>query len=176
MTGLTLLAVIVEKWSLMRLGLRLDNFNASLWPYLVFTILGFLAIFAYATLLKQPHAIDWHKTSFFLHVFLLMSVAQEFIYRTFLIPKLMTFTQNTALVMLIDSAIFLSPHLIYAELKKSLPLVFIGGLGFCWMYIHYPNLILISLSHAVLNATVIYFGFLFITNQEKIKYTHYKQL
>jgi membrane protease YdiL (CAAX protease family) len=50
-------------------------------------------------------------------------------------------------------------HVIFPNPMIGLPIAFIGGIGFAVMYLRYPSLPLIILSHALINFFVVLYGF-----------------
>jgi len=67
--------------------------------------------------------------------------------------------------------LFALPHAMYPHPEINTPIAFVGGLWFAVLYLVYPNLLLISLSHAALNFTAVLYGFmsLFEAAPEKVK-------
>ena len=62
------------------------------------------------------------------------------------------------IVIFVSALIFMYLHTIYLTNKLSLLIMFIAGIGFTLIYLMYPNLILITISHAVLNFTVVLYS------------------
>ncbi len=160
----------VDGYGLKTIGLRLDNLHSLLLPYLIFTLAGAAVIIALAKILKKPRARYWYRDKFFLVSFLPISILQEFLYRGFLMPKLQTIFGSALLVILINALLFAFLHIIYEDRWEGiLQLSFIGGLGLAGMYYYFPNLILISLSHGVLNFLVIIFSYIKIALKPEAK-------
>jgi len=148
-----------EEWSYEQMGLRHDNFKKAIPFYLVFTIIGVGVLF----LLDQKiHMPDIDTRSFLLRTwifFIPVSVFQEFAFRSFLIPRLKELYHNNFVIVLINASLFTLIHIIFPNLGIGLPLAFVSGTFFAWLYIKYPNLVLISLAHSVLNVTAVLLGF-----------------
>jgi membrane protease YdiL (CAAX protease family) len=148
-----------EKWTLKEMGIRLDDFKEAFPFYLGFTLVGIGILF----LLKYQLAIPDTTTKIFLLrawlLFIPVSIAQELAFRAFLIPRLQKIYKNPFLVIGINSILFTLIHIVYPNLGVGLPLAFVSGIFFAWLYIKYPNLTLISLSHSVLNLTAVLLGF-----------------
>lgn len=151
--------IIFEGWNLFDLGIRLDNIKESLVPYLVFTIVGTLCLIVIAKVLKNKPEKDFFKQKHFIFGFIILSMLQEFLFRSFLIVRLSSLTDSTILIILINAILFTIMHLIYFNKKSILLLLFCSGLVFAYLYLNYPNLILISISHSILNYFAVMFGF-----------------
>lgn len=148
----TAIAVIVkERWTFHQLGLRLDNLRSGLVPYLVFTLIGTGIIILVARLLRLPQIPAWWTLPHFQFWFLPISILQEFLFRGFLIPKLRIVFRSPTAVVLVNAALFAFMHSIFPQPLLLLPFAFITGIAFAWMYLRFPNLILISIVHAILN-------------------------
>ena len=74
-------------------------------------------------------------------------------------PKLELLMGIGFLAIAVNAIIFALLHIIYSNDYVSLLMIFAAGLGFAGMYLYYPNLILIALSHSVLNFIAVLFGF-----------------
>jgi membrane protease YdiL (CAAX protease family) len=86
---------------------------------------------------------------------------QEIAYRGFLFPKLQELSQKWWVVIGANTVLFTFLHIIYPIPGIMLPVAFFSGLALSIMYRYYPNLILISLAHAVLNFIAVLHGFFF---------------
>lgn len=160
LTTVIILAIVVqEKWSLTILGLENGNFYPSLMPYILFTFLGLISIIIAAKILNRAVVQNWWKQPHFLYLFIIVSLVQEFAYRGFLIPKLQLIFNSAGFVIIINTLLFTYLHIIFPNKKVNLPLIFMGGIGFSTMYLYYPNLLLISLSHMILNFFAVLYGF-----------------
>lgn len=151
--------VIQEQWTLESLGIRTDNLSQTVTPYIIFAILGAIVVIALAKYLHRKPLDNWWTKSHFLFLFIPISVLQEFAFRGFLMPKLAEVFTSPSLVILINSLLFSFLHIIYPNQKLLLPVAFLGGLGFAGMYYFYPNLILISLAHMVVNFVAVLYQF-----------------
>ena len=156
---IVLFTVIREKWSWQNLGFGDKSFKKSLIPYLIFTCLVLFVIILIVKLSERSILRNWWQYPHFLFMFIPISFLQEFTYRAFLIPKLKILFKSGVWVVLINAMLFAFSHLIFPDLQIALPMAFIGGLGFAFMYYKYPNLILVSLSHMVLNFTTVLYTF-----------------
>lgn len=154
--------ILKEKWSNSELGFVKNNFKKYLIPYLVFMIVGVFTIILYARNFDMQIQDLWWTKPHFLFLFIFVSFLQEFAYRGFLIPKLkMIFTDRLGVVF-INALLFTLLHIIFPIPQVMLPLAFIGGLVFSVLYIKYPDLILVSIAHSVLNFVAVLYGFFVI--------------
>jgi membrane protease YdiL (CAAX protease family) len=152
--------IFLERRTMHELGIRRDNLPEAFVPYALFTAMGiaFIGLFSWF-LGAKPSAYAWTDASFVLSV-LPLSLVQEFLFRSFLLPTLKRVSLSTTLAITLNGLLFAFMHLIYPHALALFPLGLLGGLGFAYMYHRYPNLPLISLSHSVLNfAAVVVFLF-----------------
>lgn len=145
-------------------GIRTDNLTQAFWPYLIFTFLGLCFIVIAAKKLKKPKISTWWKHSHFTFLFLPISIFQEFLFRGYLMPRLESMLSMAWLIILINTLLYTFIHIFYNEKKIVLPLTFLAGICFAGIYYFYPNLILISVSHSILNFFVVLYSF-FTTNK-----------
>jgi membrane protease YdiL (CAAX protease family) len=163
---ITAAIVIIERWPLVKLGIDTSNLLNGIWLYAGFTLLGIAGLIALAKILKFNATPEWWKQPHFLFGFILMSVGQEFLYRGFLMPELASVFPAAAAVILVNALLFTFIHAIYPNKLVNLTTIFLGGLGFAGIYYFYPNLIMISLSHMILNFVAVYFGFFSFRDRE----------
>jgi len=69
---------------------------------------------------------------------------------------------NPWFIIILNAALFALMHVIYLNAMFVIPVTFIAGLGFAWMYYKYKNLVLISISHTILNFVGMIMGFFII--------------
>jgi len=153
-----------EHWTYEEMGIRHDNFKKALPFYLLFTIIGLGAIFLIYYKVNMPREI--YTKLFYLRTFIFFlpsSFFQEFAFRSFLMPRLKIIFNNNYYVILVNAVLFTLMHVIYFSLGIILPLVFVAGVFLAWLYLKYPNLILISLAHSALNLTAVLLGFFVIS-------------
>ncbi len=151
--------IVNEGWTMQKLGLRIDNLQISILPYMLFAIVAPIGLFVVARVLNKNKVLQWWKKTHFLFGFIYISFLQEFLFRGFLIPKLQTILSSYFLIILINSLLFAFIHIIYLNNYQSLLIIFIGGIGFATIYTYYPNLILITVLHSILNFVCVLFGF-----------------
>jgi membrane protease YdiL (CAAX protease family) len=125
-------------------------------PYLVFTIIAAGTAFFYLSW-KNIRPV-WNKNTICYiasGLFIVSSFIQEFVFRSFLTVKLFAVYDSVIFVILMNAALFTLMHLIYSEDNSVFAPLFIVGLCFAALYVYFPNLILITLSHSVLNAMIV---------------------
>ncbi|MDQ5931288.1 MAG: protease family protein [Patescibacteria group bacterium] len=146
------------------MGLANGTFRKSLIPYLIFTLIGAIVFVKLSNILSINPNILWWQHAHFLFLFLPVSLLQEIAYRGFLFPKLRELTKSWWLIILANTILFTILHAIYPMPDLMLPVAFFSGLALSIMYRFFPNLILISLAHSVLNFIAVLHGFFFISN------------
>jgi len=161
----SILIILQERWPLKTLGIRLDNIKSALAPYAIFVIMGLAFLFWLSRFISYGLPAQWwRETHFFL--FIPVSIAQEVPYRGFLFPRLATIIASAPIIIVVNATLFAFLHIIYPHKKFNLLLGFISGVGFAFIYYLFPNLILISLAHIILNFTAIVLGFFTLTTTE----------
>ena len=151
-----------EKWTLPSIGLSTHTFKKYLIPYLIFMALGVTSIAMFADRFEMEPQSQWWTMPHFLILFIVVSVLQEFAYRAFLIPKLKVLFTDRLGIVLINALLFTLLHIIFPIPQIMLPMAFIGGLVFAVIYMKYPNLVLVSIAHSVLNFVAVLHGFFVI--------------
>jgi len=148
-----------EEWSFLEMGIRYDNFKKAIPFYLSFVVLGIIVLFLIDHKFNMP---DIDTKIFFIKTwafFIPVSLFQEFAFRSFLIPRLKKLYDNNYVVILFNAILFTLLHIIFPNLGIGLPIAFVSGILFAWLYLKYPNLILISLAHSILNIVAVLLGF-----------------
>jgi len=168
LTGITIIAIniiLIENWNFEDMGLRLDNFLPSLFPYVIFTIaISILMIVISRNILRKDHKIHWWTNQHLLWGFIPISFLQEFLFRSFLIPLLHSIFFSAIVVVLINAVLFMLLHIIYKHTVVDLLMVFLEGLLLATMYMIYPNLLLLALAHSAHNFIAYYYNYF---NQSK---------
>ncbi len=160
--SLLLLGIIHRaKWSYKDIGI-LKNWRKDYLPYTLFTISGILFLLWLVSLVPHSPFLRWYENKKFLLLFIPISVLQEILFRGILLKMLLSAFKNIPLIIFINASVFALMHVIYINHLFILPLTFIGGIAFAWMYIKYPNLILISISHTIFNFVAMILGFFVI--------------
>ncbi len=157
---------IQERWTLSQLGIRIDNFGESIIPYVMFTCAGLLVIFGAAQFLHRHPVNAWWTQSHFLYLFLPISIFQEIAFRGFLIPKLESIIASVVFVIFVNALLFAFLHILYPHPLINVPFGFLAGIGFAAMYVFYPNLLLVTVSHSVLNFAAVLYSFFSFQEKE----------
>lgn len=148
-----------ENWGLKKLGLRTDNLLRLLPIYMVFTLIGIMAIYLLTKIFGINHIPDWTKNSHLLFWFIPISIAQEFIFRGYYLTKLKTIFSSSVMAILINVIVFAVMHIIYPNAIFALLIGAVSGIAFATIYYYRPNLILVSVAHAILNFFAVYYCF-----------------
>ncbi len=149
-------------WDSRTWGLRFDNLRSALIPYLSATLVSTVFIIWFAGKLDMKVETYWWLDRHFWFIFILVSFLQEFAYRGFLIPLMERVFTDRLGIILINALLFTLLHIIYPIPQIMLPFSFMGGLVFAYMYVRYPNIILISAMHTVMNFIAVLYGFFVI--------------
>lgn len=151
---------IVRKahWTSLDLGVE-KSFMKDIFPYVVFTVCGVLFLVWLAQITPHARMLEWWENRRFLLLFIPFSILQEIIFRGVLMHLLKRAFTSLTFVIVVNATVFSFMHVIYTHSIFVLPVTFIGGIGFAWIYDRYPNLILISASHTILNFVAMILGF-----------------
>jgi membrane protease YdiL (CAAX protease family) len=147
-----------EKWNNEDFGIK-KNWIKDFWPYLVFTFCGVIFLFIMEEFEIGKPFLNWWKNARFLLLFIPLSVLQEIVFRGILMNMMRRVFKSPVFIIILNASLFSLMHVIYLNSSFVLPVTFIAGLGFAWMYYKYQNLILISASHTVLNFVGMILGF-----------------
>jgi membrane protease YdiL (CAAX protease family) len=150
-----------EKWSFEDAGIKKD-FILDFWPYALFTIGGALFLFWLSKIAPHEPLANWWSNYKFLLLFIPISVLQEVIFRGILMKFMTRAFSNPVFIVSFNALIFAFMHVIYLNSIFVLPFTFIAGIGFAWIYLKYKNLILVSISHTILNFIAVALGFFVI--------------
>ena len=148
-------------WTYADMGLQ-KKFLKDFFPYFIFTVVGVISLFLLSEAFPQienRQVYEWWEDVRFLLLFIPISVLQEIVFRGILMRMLIKAFNNVPFIILLNASLFALIHIIYINTDIILPLTFIGGLGFALMYYKYPNLIMISISHTIMNFTAMILGF-----------------
>lgn len=151
--------VIKEKWTVSMLGFNIHRVKKYILPYTLFTALAVFLITTFGEQIGREEVAKWWDYNHFIYGFFLVSAFQEIAYRGYLIPALGKLIHKPLVVLLANAVLFTFLHSIFPNPILGLPLAFLGGIGFAYMYMKYPSLILIILSHSVINFFVVLYGF-----------------
>ena len=150
-----------EKWTAVDFGIQSD-WKKYFWHYLIFTIAGVIFLLVMEEFEIGKPFLNWWKNAKFLLLFIPLSVLQELVFRGVLMNMFKRVFRSQAFIIILNASIFSLMHIIYLNSTFVLPVTFVAGIGFAWIYYKYPNLILISISHTILNFTGMILGYFVI--------------
>ena len=157
-TILVIAVVVAEKWTLKDLGIRLDNIKKSASWYLIFTVFATVAIIVLARLFNH-NTQNIIGSIHFQYGFIVLSLLQEFLFRSFLIPKLKALTSSPTLVIILNGLLFGFIHVIFPNPLSLFILSSLLGAGFAAVYFYRPNLILATVAHSIINFVAVFYCF-----------------
>lgn len=159
LVSLLIVVLIKERWTPTMLGFTMYRVKKYLAPYTIFTIITIIVCYLFSEKIGQEELVGWWKHGHFLYGFFIVSLFQEIGYRGYLIPALGKIIKKPVFIVLTNALIFMFLHSIFPNPFVGLPFAFIGGIGFALMYMRYPSLPLIIVSHALINFFVVLYGF-----------------
>jgi membrane protease YdiL (CAAX protease family) len=149
------------KWTYSDLGIH-KGYMKDIIPYSIFTAAGVFFLIWLAKIVPHESFLGWWQNAKFLILFIPISILQEIIFRGILMNMLLRAFRNPIFIIVLNACVFSLMHVIYLNSTFVLPMTFIAGIGFAWMYYKYENLPLISISHTILNFTAMILGFFII--------------
>ena len=152
-------AIRKQQWSDADLGLTTKNLRQSIPVYFIATAIALVCVIVFAHVLNFHSVLRWWTQPHFLFLFIFVSFFQEFAFRGFLMPLLKKVFPDTFTIITVNALLFAGMHSIYPFPYIGLPFAFVAGLFFAMLYHKYPNLLLVSISHSILNFAVVWFGF-----------------
>jgi membrane protease YdiL (CAAX protease family) len=150
-----------DHWTYSDLGIR-HGFMKDIIPYTLFTIGGVFFLVWLAQIVPHSPFLEWWENAKFLLLFIPISILQEIIFRGVLMNMLERTFTSPIFIIILNATVFAMMHVIYLNSVFVLPMTFIAGIGFAWMYYQYQNLPLISMVHTILNFTAMILGFFVI--------------
>ena len=157
--SLLLYGVIKKQgWTSESVGLTTKNVKQFFGPYFFATVTAMVAIIEIARMLGVSAVSSWWINPHFLFMFFIVSFFQELVFRGILMPLLSRIFPDAFTVIVVNALLFAGMHVIYPNPVIGLPFAFIGGIFFAALYRRYPNLYLVSISHAVLNFLAVWYG------------------
>lgn len=162
--GVSLLIMSIirhQRWPREKLGLVRQFSSRSIRAWGAFTLVGVFAIIYYAGRFDfEPiNLFDWKESWSLILFFIPLSVLQEVAYRGFLSARLREFSFSTRHRILLNAGLFALLHIIYPYAAITLPIAFLGGVIFAWLYERHRSLSLACISHCALNFVAVLFGF-----------------
>jgi membrane protease YdiL (CAAX protease family) len=150
-----------EHWNFSDMGIK-KKFMKDIFPYSLFTVGAVLFLIWLATVVPHSPFLEWWESARFLLLFIPISILQEIIFRGILMNFLREAFRSPVFIIALNATVFAFMHVIYLNSVFVLPFTFIAGVGFAWMYYKYKNLILVSVSHTILNFVAVALGFFVI--------------
>lgn len=157
-TIFVVVVIIAEKRSLNYLGIRFDNVRQGVPQYIMFTVFVTVGIIVLAWLLKH-NSQSIVGNVHFQYGFIILSFLQEFLFRSFLIPKLKAITASPVLIIAVNGLLFGFLHLIFPNPFSLFVFSSLLGFGFAAVYFFRPNLLLATVAHAVINFVAVFYCF-----------------
>lgn len=143
-----------------QLGLRKDNFKKSLMLNIVFSFVSIMAIIAVYLAGWIPKREDPGLTFFILYVFISAAV-QEFFFRPVVFWEMKSRGMTDWEFIIASSLNFAYLHIFYGDLFTiaiNVPLTFVAGFAWAWIYTKQQNFWTLTLSHASVGAIAIVLG------------------
>lgn len=150
-----------DHWTYADLGIKRD-FMKDIIPYALFTVGGVFFLVWLAQVVPHSPFLRWDDNAKFLLLFIPISILQEIVFRGILMNMLRRAFKSPIFIIILNAAVFAFLHVIYLNSIFVLPMTFIAGVGFAWIYYQYENLPLISVAHTILNFTAMVLGFFVI--------------
>lgn len=150
--------ILVHLYYLLRkgrisLGKEVFNFErntAAICSYGAFTILALITLWLSRDFIKVPfwllHDPIW--------LIALHTLLQEMIFRTYLINRIKTLLHQPWLIALTIALIFSTFHFILPDATIVVYLTFIAGFVWSYLYLKYPNLLYVWISHFLINVGI----------------------
>lgn len=148
-------------WTHSDMGIRHDFMNDII-PYTLFTVGGVFFLIWLSAIVPHDPFLNWWQNIKFLLLFIPISILQEIIFRGILMNMLKRAFKSPIFIIGLNAVLFALMHVIYLNSIFVLPMTFIAGIGFAWMYYKYDNLPLISISHTILNFVAMILGFFIV--------------
>ncbi len=149
-----------QHWTNLQLGLaNLFQFRAILaWSLFTLVGLGAIIFFAKEFDFHPLNLLNWSESWRLILFFIPISVLQEVAYRAFLTERLKEFSFSLPHRIVLNAVLFALLHIIYPYAAITLPVAFVGGVLFSWIYEKHPDLVLACIAHCILNFTAVLFG------------------
>jgi membrane protease YdiL (CAAX protease family) len=151
---------LCRRYRFSELGLTLQGSRNSLLANALFCAVGCLGLYLVQKAgLLMPREHSYSLTSFLLYILFLAPV-QEFIFRGILFAEMQRCRiVDPCIVLLVSTVTFSFLHIIYGH-PPLLLITFVGGLVWGILYLRWPSLLGVSMSHALLGAFAMFLGVL----------------
>ncbi len=142
------------------LGFRLDNFEATIFPTILFVVLGTAFLYSMRIKTQKFKVVKWLMS--LASLYLVFGIAQQTFFQSIFTHSLNTLLGNQVLAVLLSGIFFASFHL-----KKGTRgirfgiMALLGGFVMSYLFLSSPNIILLGVSHAFLAS-----GYYFWVNDE----------
>ncbi len=145
------LIMLKERWDLYEWDIKAKTGTIKVYikPYIWFTFFGLIFILVMKNILSLKYATDLFEKKYFWYLLIFICFLQVLSYRTFLFKKLGILVQDQKKLIVLNTIIFTTMHVMFSW--KFIIICFLGGLGFGYMYYNYPSLLLMTISHSILN-------------------------
>lgn len=138
------------------LGIRTDNLKGSVIPYTLLTIFLVIGSSVYINTIGKPLIDLYYKFYPSIFVVIGLSIFQELVFRGYLMFILRKIFKNIFAVVSLNAIIFTIAHTMFPNPYILLPGAFLIGIAFAFVYYYYPNLLLASSVHLVVNLLPLY--------------------
>jgi hypothetical protein len=147
-------------YGLNEVGITLNHLRKSMLANTLFCAAGGLGVYlVFLGGFQMPREHSHSLTSFLLYIAVLAPV-QEFIFRGIMFAEMKRCRiADPRIMLLISTVSFSFLHIIY-DYPPLLLITFISGLAWGMMYLRWPSLLGISISHALLGAFAMFLGVL----------------
>ena len=158
-----IIIIIKEGWKWPDFHLNIEK--QMIGPYIGFTVAGLLFLMVAVPLVNWMKGGEFSiqikkellKKDFLKYVLIvIICLLQAFSYKTFLFKKLSNFTQEKWTLILLNTGFFTIMHAMFPW--GFIGICCFGGLGFAYIYYHYQSLVLMTISHTILNFTAALLG------------------
>ena len=149
-----------QHWTKAQLGIYVPFSKKAVLAWGMFAVVGVASIVFFADKFgfTALDLSDWQQSWQLLLFFIPISVLQEVAYRGFLTERLREFSFSVPHRVLLNAVLFTFLHIIYPYAALTLPIAFIGGLIFSWLYERHKDLVLACIVHSIVNFTAVLFG------------------
>src|SRR3989338_2481571 len=124
-----------NRWSWRDLGCRADNVYRAIIPYTIFAAVGVVFVIAIANMSGRTVRAQWWFAPHFWGLFLQISIAQEFLYRSVLVPFLQRIHRASWFVIGANAVLFAFMHVIFPDPQFVLPMTLLAGAALTWMWL-----------------------------------------